>query len=167
MSVKMEIWGETACFTRPEMKAERVSYDIPTPSAARGMLESVYYHPGLKWHIDRIWVLKPIQFTNGFVGVVLEEEQIADSTGCALAADASYLNGHYLTSFRSAGCCRALARPAGADLIYFLTRSALKSSECRSPSSTPLKTTVRVNRFSSDQFFSGAKSTRHSELSQP
>ena len=64
MSVKMEIWGETACFTRPEMKAERVSYDIPTPSAARGMLESVYYHPGLKWHIDRIWVLKPIQFTN-------------------------------------------------------------------------------------------------------
>lgn len=47
MSVKMEIWGETACFTRPEMKAERVSYDIPTPSAARGMLESVYYHPGL------------------------------------------------------------------------------------------------------------------------
>ena len=64
MSVKMEIWGENACFTRPEMKAERVSYDIPTPSAARGMLESVYYHPGLKWHIDRIWVLKPIQFTN-------------------------------------------------------------------------------------------------------
>ena len=64
MSVKMEIWGETACFTRPEMKAERVSYDIPTPSAARGMLESVYYHPGLKWYIDRIWVLKPIQFTN-------------------------------------------------------------------------------------------------------
>ena len=63
MSVKMEVWGETACFTRPEMKAERVSYDVPTPSAARGMLESVYYHPGLKWHIDRIWVLKPIRFT--------------------------------------------------------------------------------------------------------
>lgn len=63
MSVKMEVWGETACFTRPEMKAERVSYDVPTPSAARGMLESVYYHPGLKWHIDRIWLLKPIRFT--------------------------------------------------------------------------------------------------------
>ena len=63
MSVKMEVWGETACFTRAELKAERVSYDAPTPSAARGMLESVYYHPGLKWHIDRIWVLKPIRFT--------------------------------------------------------------------------------------------------------
>ena len=63
MSVKMEVGGETACFTRAELKAERVSYDAPTPSAARGMLESVYYHPGLKWHIDRIWVLKPIRFT--------------------------------------------------------------------------------------------------------
>ena len=64
MSVLMEVWGSTACFTRPEMKTERVSYDVPTPSAARGMIESIYYHPGLKWTIDRIWVLKPIQFMN-------------------------------------------------------------------------------------------------------
>ena len=64
MSIRMEVWGEYALFTRPEMKVERVSYDVPTPSAARGMLESVYYHPGLKWHIDRIFVLKPIRFTN-------------------------------------------------------------------------------------------------------
>ena len=64
MSVLMEVWGPTACFTRPEMKTERVSYDVPTPSAARGMIESIYYHPGLKWTIDRIWVMKPIQFMN-------------------------------------------------------------------------------------------------------
>ena len=64
MSVLMEVWGPTACFTRMEMKTERVSYDVPTPSAARGMIESIYYHPGLKWTIDRIWVLKPIQFMN-------------------------------------------------------------------------------------------------------
>lgn len=64
MSVLMEVWGLTACFTRPEMKPERVSYDVPTPSAARGMIESIYYHPGLKWTIDRIWVLNPIQFMN-------------------------------------------------------------------------------------------------------
>ena len=60
----MEVWGEYACFTRPEMKVERVSYDVPTPSAARGMVESVYYHPGLKWHVDKIYVCKPIRFTN-------------------------------------------------------------------------------------------------------
>lgn len=64
MSVLMEVWGLTACFTRPEMKTERVSYDVPTPSAARGMIESIYYHPGLKWTIDRIWVLNPIRFMN-------------------------------------------------------------------------------------------------------
>ena len=64
MSIKMEVWGKNACFTRPEMKAERVSYDVMTPSAARGILEAVYWHPGMQWHIDRIYVLSPIRFTN-------------------------------------------------------------------------------------------------------
>ena len=64
MSIKMRVWGEYACFTRPEMKVERVSYDVPTPSAARGMVESVYFHNGLRWIIDRIYVCKPIRFTN-------------------------------------------------------------------------------------------------------
>lgn len=64
MSILMEVWGPMACFTRPEMKTERVSYDVPTPSAVRGMIESVYFHPGLRWVPDRIWVLKPIQFMN-------------------------------------------------------------------------------------------------------
>ena len=64
MPILAEFWGPMACFTRPEMKTERVSYDVPTPCAARGMIESVYYHPGMSWKIDRIWVLNPIQFTN-------------------------------------------------------------------------------------------------------
>lgn len=64
MSILMEVWGERACFTRPEMKTERVSYDVPTPSAVRGIIESIYYHPGLKWVPDRIWVLNPIRFVN-------------------------------------------------------------------------------------------------------
>ena len=64
MAIKMEVWGDRALFTRPEMKVERVSYDVPTPSAARGMLEAVYYHPGLHWKIDRIYILNPIRFTN-------------------------------------------------------------------------------------------------------
>lgn len=63
MSVKVEVWGPYACFTRPEMKAERVSYDVMTPSAARGLLEAIYWHPGIKWRIDRIHVLNPIRFT--------------------------------------------------------------------------------------------------------
>lgn len=64
MSVKLEVWGNYALFTRPEMKTERVSYDVITPSAARGLLESIYWHPGLRYVIDRIYVCAPIQFTN-------------------------------------------------------------------------------------------------------
>lgn len=64
MSVKLEVWGDYACFTRPEMKAERVSYDVMTPSAARGILEAIFWHPGMRYVIDRIYVLSPIAFTN-------------------------------------------------------------------------------------------------------
>lgn len=61
MAIRVEVWGDYALFTRPEMKTERVSYDVMTPSAARGLLESIYWHPGMKWRIDRIHV---IRFTN-------------------------------------------------------------------------------------------------------
>ena len=60
--VKLHVWGTYACFTRPEMKAERVSYDVITPSAARGILEAVHWKPAIRWEIDRIHVLKPIRF---------------------------------------------------------------------------------------------------------
>lgn len=62
--IRVEVWGGLACFTRPEMRVERVSYDVITPSAARGLLESIYYHPGLRFTIDRIYVCSPICFTN-------------------------------------------------------------------------------------------------------
>ena len=64
LSVKVEVWGDYALFTRPEMKVERVSYDVMTPSAARGILEAVYWHPGMRWVIDKIHVMSPIRFTN-------------------------------------------------------------------------------------------------------
>src|SRR5690348_10163062 len=58
----MLIWGERACFTRPEMKVERVSYDVITPSAARGILEAIHWKPAIRWVVDTIQVLKPIRF---------------------------------------------------------------------------------------------------------
>lgn len=64
MAIQVEVWGEYACFSRCEMKTERVSYDCMTPSAARGLLESIYWHPGLRWRIDRIHVCSPVRFTN-------------------------------------------------------------------------------------------------------
>lgn len=64
MSIRVEVWGDYACFTRPEMKTERVSYDVMTPSAARGLIEALFWHPGLHWVIDRIHVCAPIRFSN-------------------------------------------------------------------------------------------------------
>ena len=60
--VRLHIWGDRACFTRPEMKGERVSYDVITPSAARGILEAIHWKPAIRWQVDRIHVLKPIRF---------------------------------------------------------------------------------------------------------
>lgn len=62
--VKVKVWGDYALFSRPELKVERCSYDVMTPSAARGILEAIYWHPGMLWVIDRIYVNKPIQFTS-------------------------------------------------------------------------------------------------------
>lgn len=60
--IRLLVWGERACFTRPEMKVERVSYDVITPSAARGILEAIHWKPAIRWCVDRIRVLKPIRF---------------------------------------------------------------------------------------------------------
>ena len=62
--IRLEVWGDYALFTRMEMKTERVSYDVLTPSAARGIIEAVYWKPAISWHIDKIHVYNPIEFTN-------------------------------------------------------------------------------------------------------
>ena len=64
VGVKVRVWGDYALFSRPEMKVERCSYDVMTPSAARGILEAVYWHPGMKWVIDKIHVVNPVRFTS-------------------------------------------------------------------------------------------------------
>lgn len=60
--VSVKVWGDLACFTRPEMKVERVSYPVPTPSAARGVLEAIFWKPQFAWRIEEIWVLEPIRY---------------------------------------------------------------------------------------------------------
>ena len=111
--VKLHVWGEHACFTRPEMKVERVSYDVPTPSAARGILEAIHWKPAIRWVIDRIHVLKPIRFdtvrrnevgpkiapnqvraaiaggAGGGLGVVVEDDRQQRAT--ALLRDVAYV----------------------------------------------------------------------------
>lgn len=58
----LEVWGDYACFTRPEMKVERVSYDVMTPSAARSIFEAIFWKPAIRWKVTRIEVLNPIEW---------------------------------------------------------------------------------------------------------
>ena len=79
MNFCIEVSGDFACFTRPEMKVERVSYDVITPSAARSIFETILWKPAIQWHIDKIEILKPIKWTNlrrNEVGSVLSVSKI-------------------------------------------------------------------------------------------
>src|SRR5690242_4379710 len=60
MDVSVKVWGELACFTRPELKVERLSYPVMTPSAARGILDAILWKPQMNWHVRRITVLPPV-----------------------------------------------------------------------------------------------------------
>ncbi|MBA2278168.1 MAG: type I-C CRISPR-associated protein Cas5 [Chloroflexia bacterium] len=58
----IKVWGDWACFTRPELKVERVTYPVMTPSAARGVLEAILWKPEFQWEVREIWLLKPVRF---------------------------------------------------------------------------------------------------------
>lgn len=83
--VKLRVWGDYAAFNRPEMKVERVSYDIITPSAARGILEAIYWKPQIRWVVDRIHVLAPIRFTHVRRNEVSATIPVKGKTGVATA----------------------------------------------------------------------------------
>lgn len=78
----LEVSGDFACFTRPEMKVERVSYDLITPSAARAVFESILWKPAIRWHIRRIEVLKPVRWTSvrrNEVGAVISSRNVSSA----------------------------------------------------------------------------------------
>ena len=81
--IRLHVWGERACFTRPEMKVERVSYDLITPSAARAVFEAILWKPAIRWHVDRIRVLNAIQFES------IRRNEVGSKASSQLAAKAS------------------------------------------------------------------------------
>lgn len=102
MSVKIRVWGDYALFTRPELKSERVSYDVITPSAARGILESIFWHPGMRYVIDRIWVCKPINFINVKRNEVSEKISLQKIANRATELEDIYLDPNEVRQQRSA-----------------------------------------------------------------
>lgn len=87
--LEVKVWGELACFTRPEMKVERVSYPVPTPSAMRGVLEAIYWRPQFRWQVEEIAVLREI----AYFGIVRNEVNSKASRQAAGAWEQS--NGGY------------------------------------------------------------------------
>lgn len=80
--IKLHVWGERALFSRPEMKVERVSYDVITPSAARGIIEAIHWKPAIVWRIERLHVLRPIRFESirrNEVGSVVPAGKVASA----------------------------------------------------------------------------------------
>ena len=93
--IRLHTWGDFALFTRPEMKAERVSYDVITPSAARGVLEAVYWKPQIRWVVTKIHVLKKPRFTNirrNEVGSIAGKPSAAAMAGEAIAPIGLYVD---------------------------------------------------------------------------
>lgn len=103
----LEVWGDYACFTRPEMKVERVSYDVITPSAARAIFEAILWKPAIRWHVRRIEVLRPIRWMtlkrneinklasdesprNGFRGIFADDDKTRLQRGALLLRDVAY-----------------------------------------------------------------------------
>ncbi len=103
---RLKVWGRNACFTRPEMKVERVSYDVMTPSAARGALEAILWKPAIRWKVTQIDVLNPIKWESvrrNEVGAVMSprtnglfiEEQRQQRAGLFLRDVAYTIHAHF------------------------------------------------------------------------
>ena len=105
--IRIRFWGDYAAFNRPELSVERYSYDVMTPSAARGMMDAVYFHPGIFWYIRRIYVERPIRFTNIRRNEVTKKILASDVYAAARGADKSiYINRREAIGQRAATVLR-------------------------------------------------------------
>ncbi len=112
--VEVCVWGKFACFTRPEMKVERVSYEVMTPSAARGVLESIFWKPEFYWQIREIRVLKPIRYFS-----ILRNEVNSRANYSSAQRRLKGENGYYADEDRSQRhtlCLRDVAYSIAADV---------------------------------------------------
>ncbi len=95
------ISGPLACFARPEMKIERISYDVITPAAARGILEAIYWKPEIRWVVDEIRVVKPIQFHTLWRNNVGIQVDVPEARAAMASGDTSKLNIVITEKFRT------------------------------------------------------------------
>jgi CRISPR-associated protein Cas5d len=92
--LEVKLWGDFACFTRPEMKAERVSYPVMTPSAARGILEAIFWKPEFRWQVREIRVLNPIRYFSILRNEVNDKAAVATAKKWARSGGGYFAEDH-------------------------------------------------------------------------
>lgn len=102
MIVRLHVWGARACFIRPEFKVERVSYDVMTPMAARGILEAIHWKPAFRWRVERIHVLNPIEFESLYVRP-RDHEEVERRRAAIILKNVSYIIEAQLALTEKAG----------------------------------------------------------------
>lgn len=91
-SLEVKVWSPMACYTRPESKVERVSYPVPTPSAARGVLEAIFWKPEFSWRVREIVVLKPVRY----LSILRNEVEVKAGSGEGISITNSRQQRHTL-----------------------------------------------------------------------
>jgi CRISPR-associated protein Cas5d len=158
--IKLHCWGEWACFTRPEMKVERVSYDVMTPSAARGVVESIYWKPEIRWHIDRITVLKPIKFSS------VRRNEVKEKIGAGTVAKAMKDGEGRLAFYVDEGDNRQQRATLMLRDVGYVIEAHIESSAARttSPSISTNSIGVRARAVAIRGLILGAASSRRTLL---
>lgn len=138
--VQIKFWGDFACFTRPELKVERTSYPVMTPSAARGALEAILWKPEFRWQIDRIAVLRPVQF------IAIRRNEVQRKASSQIAAtfardgqDPTSFAPLYADSRGPGGAATQRNTLALRDVAYLVTARALVSDDAARNGNAPVK----------------------------
>lgn len=124
--VQVCVWGKFACFTRPEMKVERVSYEVMTPSAARGVLESIFWKPEFSWQVREIHILKPVRYFSILRNEVNNRANYASAQRHLRGEDGYYADED--RSQRHTLCLRDVAYTISASIVV---RSGLAEDEAK------------------------------------
>jgi CRISPR-associated protein Cas5d len=147
MPYLVEVRGDYALFSRPELSVERLSYDVITPSAARGLLESIYWHPGIRWSIERVYVLSPIRFMS------IRRNEVTQKVGGASMLTA--MNGKPADNYLATP--DAIAQRASLVLrdVHYVIKARFDLTESAAPGDNPGKfSDIIRRRLEKGQFYS-------------
>lgn len=126
MPYLVEASGSYALFTRPELASERVSYDVITPSAARGLIEAIFWHPGLFWRVERIYVLRPIRF------ISVRRNEVTEKLNASNMLTA--MNGKPKDNYLATSDCIAQRASLILKDVHYVIRTRFDMTERASPS---------------------------------